>query len=165
MSCRAFVISLFFQPHGDHRDLHYPLRRQRQMCIRDRYNIDPEVFEKNDFHIHVPDGATPKDGPSAGITMTTALISLLTSRSVKPALSMTGEITLRGKVTPVGGIKEKVIAAIRAGVKIIILPEENRKDLEDIPENIRKQIEFKFAERIDTVLDFVLEKKKKAGKQ
>lgn len=125
----------------------------------DKYNIDPEVFEKNDFHIHVPDGATPKDGPSAGITMTTALISLLTSRSVKPALSMTGEITLRGKVTPVGGIKEKVIAAIRAGVKTIILPEENRKDLEDIPENIRKQIEFKFAERIDTVLDFVLEKK------
>ncbi|MBN2643794.1 MAG: endopeptidase La, partial [Victivallales bacterium] len=107
----------------------------------------------------------PKDGPSAGITMTTALISLLTSRVVKPALSMTGEITLRGKVTPVGGIKEKVIAAIRAGVKIIILPEENRKDLEDIPENIRKQIEFKFVERIDSVLDFVLEKKRKTGRK
>ncbi len=126
----------------------------------DKYKIKPEVFENHDFHIHVPDGATPKDGPSAGITMTAALVSLLTSRPPKPALSMTGEITLHGKVTPVGGIKEKVIAAIRAGVKTILLPEDNRKDLEEIPENVRKQIVFKFADRIDPALNIVLERKK-----
>ncbi len=123
-----------------------------------KLKISPEIFEKNDFHIHVPDGATPKDGPSAGITMTTALASLLTSVPTKPALSMTGEITLRGKVTAVGGIKEKVIAALRSGIKTIILPEENRKDIEDIPQQIKSKLTFKFADNAWQVLNLVLDK-------
>ena len=110
----------------------------------EEFHIDPEVFRKNDFHIHVPDGATPKDGPSAGVTLSTALISLLTGKAVRCDLAMTGEITLRGKITAVGGIKEKVIGALRAGVREIILPEENRKDLEDIPDEVREKLKFHF---------------------
>ena len=110
----------------------------------EEFHIDPEVFRKNDFHIHVPDGATPKDGPSAGVTLSTALISLLTGKAVRGDLAMTGEITLRGKITAVGGIKEKVIGALRAGVREIILPEENRKDLEDIPDEVREKLKFHF---------------------
>ncbi|MDD5727887.1 MAG: endopeptidase La [Victivallales bacterium] len=121
----------------------------------DKLHIPQSTFEKNDFHIHIPDGATPKDGPSAGITMTVSLISLLTRRRVKPRLSMTGEITLRGKVTAVGGIREKVIAALRSGIKTIIIPAENEKDLEDIPEKIKNKLDFHFvrnaAETFDTV--------------
>ena len=123
-----------------------------------KLKINRKVFTENDFHIHVPDGATPKDGPSAGITITTALISLLTKRHVNAALSMTGEITLRGKVTAVGGIKEKVIAALRAGVKTIILPEENRKDLEEIPENVRNKLKFCFVDDVGKALKVALEK-------
>lgn len=110
----------------------------------EEFHIDPEVFRKNDFHIHVPDGATSKDGPSAGVTLSTALISLLTGKAVRGDLAMTGEITLRGKITAVGGIKEKVIGALRAGVREIILPEENRKDLEDIPDEVREKLKFHF---------------------
>lgn len=125
----------------------------------DLYKIDQELFSKKDFHIHVPDGATPKDGPSAGITITAALVSLMTRRPVKAGLAMTGEITLRGKVTPVGGIKEKVIAAHRVGIKKIALPEKNRKDLEDIPDEVKKKIGFSFFDSAENALDFVLEKK------
>ena len=110
----------------------------------DEFGIDPEVFRKNDFHIHVPDGATPKDGPSAGVTLATAVFSLLTGNPVRNDFAMTGEITLRGRITAVGGIKEKVIGALRAGVKNIILPAENRKDLEDIPDEVRKKLTFHF---------------------
>ncbi|MEN6371141.1 MAG: endopeptidase La [Armatimonadota bacterium] len=123
-----------------------------------KLKIDPEFFTKSDIHMHVPAGAIPKDGPSAGVTMVTALASLLTNRKVKSDIAMTGEITLRGKVLPVGGIKEKVLAARRAGVKTIIMPEENRKDvLEDIPENIQKELEFIYVDNIDQVLDHALE--------
>ncbi len=104
--------------------------------------IDPKVFERSDFHVHVPAGAIPKDGPSAGVTLATALASVLIRRPVKPALAMTGEITLRGKILPVGGIKEKVLAAARSGVKTILLPEQNRKDLAEIPSEIRKKMKF-----------------------
>lgn len=128
------------------------------------FGIDQEVFEKNNFHIHVPDGATPKDGPSAGITITSALYSLLTGQSTRPALAMTGEVNLRGQVTAIGGLKEKVIAALRSGVKTIILPEENTKDLEDIPEYIRCQLDFKPVNNVDDALKIIFDKTKNKGK-
>lgn len=114
--------------------------------------LDSKQFETSDFHVHVPAGATPKDGPSAGITMAVALVSLLTHRPIKPATAMTGEITLRGKILPVGGIKEKVLAAARSGVTMILLPDQNRKDLVDIPADIRKKIKFVFVKTIGEAL-------------
>ncbi|MDO7786273.1 endopeptidase La [Desulforamulus aquiferis] len=118
--------------------------------------IPAELFEKWDLHIHIPEGAIPKDGPSAGITMATAMASVLTGCKVRHDVSMTGEITLRGRVLPVGGIKEKVMAAHRAGIKTIILPRDNKKDLEDIPANIKKQLEFKLVEHLDQVLEIAM---------
>jgi len=106
------------------------------------FGIDPNFFEKTDIHLHVPAGATPKDGPSAGITMATALISLLTQKPIRPDVGMTGEITLRGQIMPVGGIKEKMLAAHRAGLKIIFLPKENKGDLEDLPDEVKNSIQF-----------------------
>ena len=121
-------------------------------------NIPLDFYEKSDLHIHVPAGAVPKDGPSAGVTMTSAIASLLSGRPIKPALAMTGEVTLSGKVLPVGGIKEKVLAAKRAGIKTIILPERNRKDLmEDIPAELRKGMSFIFAKDVADVLDAALQ--------
>lgn len=122
----------------------------------DRLGLAPDFYENCDLHIHVPAGAIPKDGPSAGITMATALASLLTGRPVNSHIAMTGEITLRGKVMPIGGVKEKTLAARRAGVKTVILPKRNEKDLEDIPPNVREEMEFRFVESIDQVLDLAL---------
>jgi ATP-dependent Lon protease len=118
------------------------------------------VFAKNDIHIHVPAGAIPKDGPSAGVAMTVALISLLTDSATRSDTAMTGEISLRGLVLPVGGIKEKVTAAARAGIKTVLLPARNRRDLEDIPEEVRKTMRFVWCERIDDAADAALEKAK-----
>jgi ATP-dependent Lon protease len=119
----------------------------------------PEDFcENQEIHIHVPAGAIPKDGPSAGVTMLTALASLLTDKTVERNLSMTGEITLRGQVLPVGGIKEKVLAAHRAGIKQIILPKWNEKDLEEVPKKVRKAIRFHLVETMDEVLKIALPK-------
>ncbi len=124
----------------------------------DALHIAPDFYEKTDLHIHVPAGAVPKDGPSAGVTMTSAIASLLSGRPIKPALAMTGEVTLSGKVLPVGGIKEKVLAAKRAGIKTIILPERNRKDLtEDIPAELRKGMSFIFAQNVQEVIDAALQ--------
>jgi ATP-dependent Lon protease len=114
--------------------------------------VKEDFYEKKDIHIHVPAGAIPKDGPSAGVTMTTALASAISGRPIKKDIAMTGEITLRGKVLPVGGIKEKVLAAHRAGVKKVILPKENEKDLEEVPQQIKDELQFVFAEQIDEVL-------------
>ena len=119
--------------------------------------IDPEIFGKTAFHLHVPAGGIPKDGPSAGITMVTALASLLTGRRVRPQLAMTGEITLRGKVLPVGGVKEKVLAARRAGVKEILLPRHNENDLEDVPPQLRAELVYHFVDTIEEVLALGLE--------
>ncbi len=114
--------------------------------------IADDVFSNYDIHIHVPAGAIPKDGPSAGVTLFTSLVSLLTNKLVSNDLAMTGEITLRGSVLPVGGIKEKVLAAHRAGIKRILLPEKNQKDFDDIPEAIRKQMEFCFVSKVDQIM-------------
>ena len=118
--------------------------------------IDEEIFAKSDLHIHVPAGAVPKDGPSAGVTIATALVSLLTRRNVRADVAMTGEITLRGQVLPVGGIKQKVLGASRVGLNTIILPRRNEPDLDDIPEEIRDTMTFVFAERVDEVFDAAL---------
>jgi ATP-dependent Lon protease len=122
----------------------------------DELGIPDDTFEKTDIHLHVPAGAVPKDGPSAGVTMATALASLLTGRNARDDVGMTGEITLRGQILPVGGIKEKVLAAHRAGLKIVILPKQNEKDLEDIPQEVRKNLRFVLAERVDDVFKTAL---------
>jgi ATP-dependent Lon protease len=121
-----------------------------------RFGIPRDFLEKSDLHIHIPAGAMPKDGPSAGVTMFTALVSLLTGIHVRHDVAMTGEITLRGRVLPVGGIKEKVLAAHRAGIKRILLPERNRVDLEEVPKEILESLEFIFTSRMETVLEYAL---------
>lgn len=125
------------------------------------WNIRPQAYQHYDYHIHVPAGATPKDGPSAGVAMLTALTSALTDKAIAPTTGMTGEITLSGRVLPVGGIREKILAAHRAGLTRIIMPARNEHDLEEIPEDIREQITFVFVTSIDEVLQEVFPKKKK----
>jgi len=122
----------------------------------ERWGIDSKTFRKSDLHIHVPAGATPKDGPSAGITVFVALTSLLTDNSVRSNVAMTGEMTLRGLVLPVGGVKEKVLAAKRAGIKTVVLPERNRKDVEAIPKDIRRDMRFHYVQNVEQVLPLVL---------
>jgi len=121
------------------------------------FGVDPEFYKKYDIHVHIPAGAVPKDGPSAGITLFTAMISLLTERLVKSNLGMTGEITLRGAVLPIGGIREKVMAANRAGLSTIIMPKKNEDDLAELPERVKKEMEFKFVEQISDVIELALE--------
>jgi ATP-dependent Lon protease len=127
--------------------------------------LQKDFFDKSDIHMHIPAGSQPKDGPSAGVTMATALVSLISGRPVKKGISMTGEITLRGQVMPVGGIKEKMLAAHRAGLKTIILPKRNLMDVEDIPEEVRKTLTFIFAESVNEVLKAALEKPAKIKKK
>ena len=124
-----------------------------------KLGVDPDFHSKLDLHIHIPAGAIPKDGPSAGVTIFTSLVSLLSGDAVKPTIAMTGEITLRGMVLPVGGIKEKVLAAHRAGIKKILLPERNRRDLEEVPESVKKSIEFVYLKRMDEICRHALERK------
>jgi len=129
------------------------------------FDIPEDFYEKNDIHIHVPAGAIPKDGPSAGVTMATSLISALTKIPVSKDVAMTGEITLRGRVLPIGGLKEKALAALMAGIKTVIIPSRNKKDLEDIPKELRKKINFIFADHIDEILKVALLKKKEVKKK
>jgi ATP-dependent Lon protease len=123
----------------------------------DQLELPQERFESREFHLHVPAGAIPKDGPSAGITMTTALSSLLSGRPVKHNVGMTGEITLQGRVLPIGGLKQKVLAAHAAGLTEVILPERNRGDLDEVPQDVREKMTFHPVMTIDEVLDLALE--------
>ena len=124
----------------------------------ERLGIDLDFLQKHDVHVHVPDGATPKDGPSAGIAMATSLVSTLTKIPVRSDVAMTGEITLRGKVTAIGGLKEKLLAALRGGVKTVLIPDENRKDLAEIPKNVTQHLKIVPVKWIDEVLDIALER-------
>src|SRR5690606_28920009 len=130
-----------------------------EMLIKSRardFGINPKIFSEKNVHVHVPDGSTPKDGPSAGIAMVTSIVSVLTGISVHHDVAMTGEITLRGRVFPIGGLKEKLLAALRGGVKKVLIPIENEKDLADIPDNVKQGLEIIPVETIDQVLEHVL---------
>jgi ATP-dependent Lon protease len=138
--------------------LSYVRSRTKQLGLNENF------FDKTDIHLHVPAGATPKDGPSAGVTMAASLVSLVSGRKIKRNLGMTGEITLRGQVLPVGGIKEKILAAHRNGMKTVILPKRNEFDLDDVPEEIRDKMQFVFVETVDDVLNAALEKRRNKAK-
>ncbi len=140
----------------------------------ERLGIDPAFLKEHDLHVHVPAGAIPKDGPSAGVAMTSAMVSLLTGKRVRGDVAMTGEITLRGHVLPIGGLKEKVLAAHRAGIKRVIIPDRNRKDIVEVPDEIQEDLEFCFISKIDELLVAAIEgwpgsggggKKKKPAKK
>ena len=120
--------------------------------IGKEHKIEPSMFKENDFHIHIPEGAVPKDGPSAGITMATAIFSAVTGKPVRCDLAMTGEITLRGNVLPIGGLKEKILAARMAGIKEVLVPSENKKDVEEIPEEIRDGITITYVKTMKDVI-------------
>ena len=122
----------------------------------DDFKINATLFNENDIHIHVPEGAIPKDGPSAGVTMATAIVSALTQRPVKRNLGMTGEITLRGAVLPIGGLREKSIAAHRSGLKTILIPKENVNDIEDVPQEVKSSLEIIAVSNIDEVINHAL---------
>jgi ATP-dependent Lon protease len=123
------------------------------------FGIPPALFEKKDIHVHVPEGATPKDGPSAGVAMVTAIVSIMTGIPVHKDVAMTGEITLRGRVLPIGGLKEKLLAALRAGIKTVVIPEENVKDLAEIGDALKSNLEIRPASRMDDVLKIALQRK------
>jgi ATP-dependent Lon protease len=120
------------------------------------FGFKPTAFEKKDIHVHVPEGATPKDGPSAGVGMVTAIVSVLTGIPVRKDVAMTGEITLRGRVLPIGGLKEKLLAAMRGGIKTVLVPKDNEKDLAEIPDNVKKALEIIPVTSVEEVLERAL---------
>ena len=130
------------------------------MCIRDS-GIIPPIFEKKDFHIHVPEGATPKDGPSAGVAMVTSIVSSITKIPVNREIAMTGEVTVTGQVLPIGGLKEKLLAAHRAGIKTVLIPKDNEKDLVEIPKKVKEDIKLIPVETADQVIKIALTKELK----
>lgn len=125
---------------------------------QEELGIDKDAFENQDIHLHVPAGAIPKDGPSAGIAITTALVSAFTGKKVNNKVGMTGEISLRGRVLPIGGLKEKSLGALRAGIKHVIIPEKNRKDLHDIPKSVKSKLKFTCVRDVKEVLEIAIEK-------
>jgi ATP-dependent Lon protease len=133
--------------------------------VRGHVDLDPEWFAEHDLHVHVPAGAIPKDGPSAGVTIVTALMSALTGRRVRSDVAMTGEVTLTGEVLPIGGLKEKALAAQRLGIKHVVAPSPNERDIEEIPEHLRKQIEFHFVEHVEEVLGVALQGSRVASRK
>jgi ATP-dependent Lon protease len=122
------------------------------------FGIAPPLFDKRNIHVHVPEGATPKDGPSAGVAMTTVIVSVMTGIPIRKDIAMTGEITLRGRVLPIGGLKEKLLAALRGGIKTVLIPQENAKDLVEIPDNVKNGLEILPMNHIDEVLKIALTK-------
>lgn len=126
--------------------------------VSDRYGIDKKFFEKHDIHIHIPEGAVPKDGPSAGITMATAMLSAITGKAIPPDIAMTGEITLRGRVLPIGGLKEKLLAAKAAGIRTVLAPQKNARDIEDLSEEITDGLTIHLVETMEDVLAEVWKK-------
>jgi ATP-dependent Lon protease len=120
------------------------------------YGIQPTLFDRKDIHVHVPEGATPKDGPSAGVAMSTSIVSVLTGNPVRRDVAMTGEVTLRGRVLPIGGLKEKLLAALRAGIKTVLIPDENEKDLAEIPDNVKSALAIIPVKTVDEVLRHAL---------
>jgi len=120
------------------------------------YGIKPSIYQRKNIHIHLPEGAVPKDGPSAGIGMVTSIVSTLTGIPVRPDVAMTGEVTLRGRVLAIGGLKEKLLAALRGGIKTVLIPEENQKDLAEIPENVKQGLEIIPVAHVDQVLEHAL---------
>ena len=122
------------------------------------FGLEPPLFDKRDIHVHVPEGATPKDGPSAGIAMVTAIVSVLTGIPVRADVAMTGEVTLRGRVLPIGGLKEKLLAALRGGIKKVLIPEANAKDLAEIPDNVKSGMEIVPVSRVGEVLRHALQR-------
>jgi len=126
------------------------------------FGIKPTLFEKRDIHVHVPEGATPKDGPSAGIAMATSIVSVLTGIPVRKDVAMTGEITLRGRVLPIGGLKEKLLAALRAGITTVFIPKDNEKDLAEIPDNVKKGLTILPVSHVDEVIGTALTRKPEA---
>jgi ATP-dependent Lon protease len=120
------------------------------------FGIHPTLFTKKDIHVHVPEGATPKDGPSAGVAMVTSIVSVLTGIPVKRDVAMTGEVTLRGRVLPIGGLKEKLLAALRGGIKTVLIPKDNEKDLEEIPDNVKRALTIITVAAVDEVLRHAL---------
>ena len=124
----------------------------------DKYKIDPKLFENNDIHIHVPEGAVPKDGPSAGVAITTAIISSYTKSPVSNDVAMTGEVTLRGNALPIGGLREKSMAALRSGIKTIIVPHENKKAVEELPKEVKTNLNIVYMKNVDDALKVALVK-------
>lgn len=124
----------------------------RSLTMNGKYKVDSEFYDKHNIHLHIPEGAVPKDGPSAGITMTTAMLSAVTQIPVRADVAMTGEVTLRGRVLPIGGLKEKLLAARMAGMKVVLVPEENRSDVEELDEEITQGVTIKYVENIKQVL-------------
>ena len=144
---------------GNLRDVMKELISAAASYVRSRaidFGIEPPLFDKRDIHVHVPEGATPKDGPSAGVAMVTAIVSVMTGIPVRKDVAMTGEITLRGRVLPIGGLKEKLLAALRGGIKMVLIPEDNAKDLAEIPDNVKNGLEIVPVARMDEVLRHAL---------
>ena len=144
---------------GNLRDVMKELISAAASYVRSRaiaFGIEPPLFDRRDIHVHVPEGATPKDGPSAGVAMVTAIVSVMSGISVRRDVAMTGEITLRGRVLPIGGLKEKLLAALRGGIKTVLIPEENAKDLVEIPDSVKSGMEIIPVSRMDEVLTHAL---------